>query len=42
MPKVAVTHPVVRIERWLKGKAEQRSANASLPAHRTNGMSRRR
>ena len=33
MPKLVVTHPVVNIERWLKGKAE---AVESLAPYATN------
>jgi len=33
MPKMVVTHPVVDIERWLKGKAER---TASLGSFATN------
>jgi hypothetical protein len=33
MPKMVVTHPVVDIERWLKGKAERA---ASIGSYATN------
>jgi hypothetical protein len=39
MPKVVMTHAVVDIERWLKGKAERHSAVSAPHEKRTSAAS---
>ena len=36
MPKIVITHPVVDVERWLKGKEERFAAISQFATHVTD------